>query len=181
MKMNIQLEKTEMECAEGLNHVMITLVNESRCMPMPSNLQIHLELPSGLYASKNKTDFPENSTHTVTLAEVRKEAVILFELFTEDAVPIHNTHLTLSVLWMMGNQQKRTQQRIPLQFVSEDAADQIIINRDVANYAAKLKADSSTDESGHFFHSLPLLTSACEPSPLEKKYRMDGLTGVTND
>ncbi|MFT8316720.1 MAG: hypothetical protein ABF651_00445 [Sporolactobacillus sp.] len=65
MNSQVALEKKQLECSEGMNHLLIHISGSD--ISEIDNLQLHLTLPKGINALKNLNHFIEDTDHKVTI------------------------------------------------------------------------------------------------------------------
>lgn len=175
MKIEARLEKAELECLEGLNHLWIHL----GCVDCSTivNFRLHLDFPDGICLLKNLNDFPEDQSHTVTVPKVDQNLDMVFELFTEKKLPLGRIFLTLFFSFQDHGQFCKGQKQIPLTIVSEESSDKIIMDQEVVSLVEKIEKNR---EQGYTFETFPkvIQETLTELSPLERKYRIDGVCGA---
>ncbi len=175
MKVEARLEKAELECLEGLNHLWIHL--ECVDCSVIVNFRLHLDFPEGICLLKNLNDFPEDQSHTVTVPKVDQNLDMVFELFTEKKLPLGRIFLILLFSFQNHGQFYKDQRQIPLTIVSEEASDKIIMDQEVVSLVEKMKKHT---KQGYTFETIPrvIQEAITELSPLERKYRIDGVCGA---
>ncbi|WP_028983684.1 hypothetical protein [Sporolactobacillus terrae] len=174
MDVQITLEKTQLECSEGMTHLLVHIDHSSA---VPNKMMIRLGLPNGINALKNLNQFSEDADHNVTLIDRHEDVDLVFELFTEEDLPIGSLLLMVTLSCMFnGKQYKRTMQ-VPLAIVPEERSEQIPVNAEIASYVAKIKNNQRQHEEQIRYVVLPPLQARdYTRSPLEKKHCIQGFT-----
>lgn len=171
MNVQVKLEKKQLECSEGLNHLLINIDHISRI----EDFQLNLLLPKGISALQNLNNFPENDQYKVTIPEIHEDTNVTFELFTEGTIPLGELFITVTLSYILHGQLFECQKHVPLMIVSEEMSDQIIPDPEVVSRVAKLKSDCKQEWEQHSFVILPVIQeSEYKLSPLEKRYRIQG-------
>ncbi|MFX3617042.1 MAG: hypothetical protein ACE3JK_05920 [Sporolactobacillus sp.] len=169
MNIQVALEKKQLECSEGMNHLLIHLCGSD--ISEIDNFQLHLTLPKGINALKNLNHLIEDTDHTVTILHLHEDTDLIFELFTGDRIPLDQLLITVTLSYRLRSQLYESKKRVPLMIVSEEISDQIMIDSEIASRVAKIKSES--EKEPHSFVSLPVLQQLeNEHSPLEEKYRI---------
>lgn len=174
MNIQVKLEKDQLECCEGLNHLLIH-IDGSDTSEM-NNFRLHLALPEGIHAFKNLSSFPENDQHVVAISRICAKTDVIFELFTEGDLPVGQVFLTITLSYALRDRRQSFQTRVPLMIVSEEISHQIAADPEVSSLVAKLINNGKQTEKQYSFVVLPTIQeTGYKISPLEKKYRIQGL------
>ncbi|WP_274400026.1 hypothetical protein [Sporolactobacillus sp. CQH2019] len=169
----VKLEKNQLECFEGLNHLWIHISRPA--VSEIVNFRLRLILPKGVGAQKNLNHFPEDEDHAVTVPEIIKDIDLIFELFTEEELLPGRLFLTIAFSYLLNDRLYDGKKQIPLMIVPEEMSDQIAPDSEVVSLVEKIKRDRAREWGQHSFVVFPAVqTVEYELSPLEKKYRIQG-------
>ncbi|QWU14880.1 hypothetical protein SAMN04487895_10954 [Paenibacillus sophorae] len=167
MKLEVKLAKSMMENKEGMNHLWIQIFRDEATAS--EKMEIHIQLPDGIYRSCNLNGYAENERKQIVLDSKDKD--VLIEIFTQEAIACGE--MTISVT--LFSCENTITQEIPIQLVSEDEMDLVEIDEQVVERIKKLVNTPSTNEDADivFIQSKILEARSNEFSYLEKKYRVD--------
>lgn len=166
---DIQLAKSKMENEEGLNHLWIQLHPED----LTQTLEIKIQLPEGIYRSKNLNGLVENiQGHIVVDAIDTPYQDVIIEIFTQDAVPCGEVTIVVSLM----TSETTVHQDISIQVIPEEEMDTAEINEQVIERIKALSNASPTheddDDVSNIVYVQPKIMEQ-RMSHLEKNYRID--------
>lgn len=176
MNVNALLEKQQLECTEGLNHLLIHI--DASTISGIKNFRMDLSLPEGISAHKNLNNFPENERHEVTIPEIHEDTDLIFEFVTEGELPLGQLFIDITSSYVLHGKLIKCKKYIPLMIVSEEMSDQIVPDPEIVSRVAKLKNDFKQESEQYSFVILPAQEIENGLSPLEKRYRIQGLHEV---
>lgn len=169
-----RLEKEQMECTEGTNHLWIHF--DAACPTGAEEPRLRLVLPQGLHALKNLNGFPEDQPGTIHIPNSHDRIDLIIELFTEEAIPCRKSLFVIVFSYRLDDHYYEEKKRLCLSTVPEDMIGGIQIDLEVAAHVKALKKYSDPETEADTFLFIPAIAQPSENklSPLEKKYRMDG-------
>ncbi|UNK19410.1 hypothetical protein MNQ98_05090 [Paenibacillus sp. N3/727] len=169
MILEIKLAKSLMENEEGMNHLWIQILRDDKVESQKSELDI--QLPNGVYRSRNLNGYVENEQEQIVLDVQDKEVMI--EIFTQDAIACGEVTISVTLF----SRETSVCKKIPIQLVNENEMDLVKIDEQVVERIKELSntnIPSNSEETNIVFIQPKVLeTRDNEFSYLEKKYRVD--------
>lgn len=169
MMLEIKLAKSLMEIEEGMNHLWIQILRDEKVESQKSEL--HIQLPNGVYRSRNLNGYAENEREQIVLEVQDKEVMI--EIFTQDAIACGE--VTISVA--LYSNENSISKEIPIHLVDENEMDMVEIDEQVVERIKELSNTNNPPNNEEtnivFIQPKVLETRDNEFSDLEKKYRVD--------
>ncbi|MBD2867186.1 hypothetical protein [Paenibacillus arenilitoris] len=170
--LTVKPAKSKLERQEGMNHLWISYQPSMGA----TNVRIVLELPAGVYRSRNLNGFHENEADEIVVYEPGKADGFFIEIFTREAIDCGmKTIRAVLLLEDRHGTQHRLEQTVSLEVADEEDMDDVRIDDELIRRLKDLPppgdGDERRDEDGkHRFIRLA-------PGPfsdLEKKYRIEG-------
>jgi hypothetical protein len=167
--LDIKLAKSKMENEEGMNHLLVQILQDEKVGSHKSEIQIRL--PKGIYRSQNLNGLVENEREHIEVDGFNQE--ILLEIFTQDAINCGDMTIVVNLISCETTLSKE----ISIKIVEEDEMDMVEINEQVVERIKELSNVSTphnNEETDNVYNQPKILEIRDnEFSYLEEKYRID--------
>jgi hypothetical protein len=173
MNVEVKLEKKQLECQDGINHAWIHIE-----LPLSSEIRDFKLMPiapKGIEFSSILNDVLENSHHEICIQKLNQDLDLFYEFVTETSVlgqQVLKFHYSFQY---QGHYFEHTES-VPLIIVPEEESDQIQVDRSVTNRVLEIIQEQK-NASQLVLPPKIIEVNLGELSPLERRYRIDGLCG----